>query len=411
MPYPNEHSCRIKSPDEFQPDSFRRIKNGKLNIIVGRLKGESKTTTQAFRYPKDDYSEDEARTHCKEQGGTFEPAEAESHNAARGADWLPVAKAEQVKQLSDGKKMVLTEQALKSSVGTWAGGPVSINHKVEIPGEKLTILGDKYERPFLYLKLSPEVIALFRDSDASGWSVELDNLKFDDSGEKIIEGSGVGISLLFLPHVPACTREMGCNETMVSFEVFGDERTAFEEDGMSKLKAAYAMLKEYLFGTEHGNFQRNEQEGNRKEVKKIEMDEAVEKQLRSDLDETKKAKAQMENELKQRDDTLAELTKRIAAFEQVEKDRKTKERETQWEQVKKILPPGKTHKPEDEAKLKAMFMQDPYAILVELAGMSRPAGTTAEGEEFESQDADDGQAVIDAVEKEAGLGFEVKTKK
>jgi len=77
MPYPNEHSCRIKDPGVFQPDSFRRMKTGILSIIIGRLKGESKTTTQAYRYPTADWTEDAARKHCQDNDGRFEPAAKE----------------------------------------------------------------------------------------------------------------------------------------------------------------------------------------------------------------------------------------------------------------------------------------------------------------------------------------------
>jgi len=74
MPYPNEHSCRIKQPGEFQADSFRRIKNGKLNMIIGKLKNADKTTIQAYRYPVGEWNEDEARKHCTENDGNFESA-------------------------------------------------------------------------------------------------------------------------------------------------------------------------------------------------------------------------------------------------------------------------------------------------------------------------------------------------
>lgn len=74
MPYPNEHACRIRDPGEFEDGSFRRIVRDKFAIIIGKLKGKSTTTTQAFRYPKSDWSEDAARSHCKEQGGSFEAA-------------------------------------------------------------------------------------------------------------------------------------------------------------------------------------------------------------------------------------------------------------------------------------------------------------------------------------------------
>lgn len=74
MPYPNEHACRLRPPSDFKEDSFRRIEQGKLHIIIGRLKGEDTTTTQAYRYPKDDWDTDEARKHCKEHDGSFEAA-------------------------------------------------------------------------------------------------------------------------------------------------------------------------------------------------------------------------------------------------------------------------------------------------------------------------------------------------
>lgn len=82
MPYPNEHACRLRSPNDFQKGNWARIKRGKLIILLGRLKGEIKTTRQAFRYPKEDWTEDEARTHCKENKGRFEPATNRAMNEA-----------------------------------------------------------------------------------------------------------------------------------------------------------------------------------------------------------------------------------------------------------------------------------------------------------------------------------------
>ena len=64
MPYPNEHACRIASPGAFEKGSF----------IIGRLRGKTTTTTQAFRYPTGDYTVEAARAHCKKQGGSFEAA-------------------------------------------------------------------------------------------------------------------------------------------------------------------------------------------------------------------------------------------------------------------------------------------------------------------------------------------------
>lgn len=77
MPYPNEHSCRIRDPKDFQPDSFRRIVQDSLAIIIGRLKGKKTTTTQAYRYPIKDWTEKRAKEHCKEHKGEFHPAAKE----------------------------------------------------------------------------------------------------------------------------------------------------------------------------------------------------------------------------------------------------------------------------------------------------------------------------------------------
>ena len=47
---------------------------GRLSIIIGKLKGKIKTTTQAYRYPTKSWTEEAARKHCKKQGGEFHPA-------------------------------------------------------------------------------------------------------------------------------------------------------------------------------------------------------------------------------------------------------------------------------------------------------------------------------------------------
>ena len=71
MPYPNEFSCRLKNPDNFEKNSFRRLTQGKLSIIIGRLKGKKTITTQAFRYPKSRWSKEQAKKHCEEHKGVF----------------------------------------------------------------------------------------------------------------------------------------------------------------------------------------------------------------------------------------------------------------------------------------------------------------------------------------------------
>jgi HK97 family phage prohead protease len=77
-PYENEHACRLRSPSDFDKDTFRRVKRkheGKeYSVIMGKLKGEDTMTEQAYRYDKKVWSESEARSHCKDKDGSFEAA-------------------------------------------------------------------------------------------------------------------------------------------------------------------------------------------------------------------------------------------------------------------------------------------------------------------------------------------------
>lgn len=89
-PYPNEHACRLRNPDDFRDGSFRRVErehNGKkYSVIRGILKeGEEKWEDQALRYKKEVWTAAEASKHCKDHDGTFEPASEQSDNFQ--VDW------------------------------------------------------------------------------------------------------------------------------------------------------------------------------------------------------------------------------------------------------------------------------------------------------------------------------------
>lgn len=76
MPYPNEHSCRLRNPDKY--DEIKRVNgdrehNGKAyDVIYGRLGSEWED--QAYRYKTENWTESEARSHCSDHGGEFHPA-------------------------------------------------------------------------------------------------------------------------------------------------------------------------------------------------------------------------------------------------------------------------------------------------------------------------------------------------
>ena len=72
-PFPNEHACRLRDPGDFQPNSFRRVRReheGKqYSVIMGRLKGATTMTEQAYRYPKDVWEAAVATRHSPSQDG------------------------------------------------------------------------------------------------------------------------------------------------------------------------------------------------------------------------------------------------------------------------------------------------------------------------------------------------------
>lgn len=96
MPYPNEHSARVKDPGGFDPTSFRsKDLKGGIRIIIGKLKGEDSMVTQAYRFPVDQFTVEEAKKWLKDHNISylkFEPAQNESdekivHTGVMGMRW------------------------------------------------------------------------------------------------------------------------------------------------------------------------------------------------------------------------------------------------------------------------------------------------------------------------------------
>jgi len=78
MPFPNEHSARIRNPGDFVQRSFRRknIRNG-IDIITGWLEGQTTMTTQAYRFKVTVFTAEEAKKWLKDHKINyilFEPA-------------------------------------------------------------------------------------------------------------------------------------------------------------------------------------------------------------------------------------------------------------------------------------------------------------------------------------------------
>jgi HK97 family phage prohead protease len=78
MPYPAEHSARIREPGDFEAGSFRSkdIAEG-IRIILGKLKDSGKWETQAYRFSIEKFTAQEAKKWLKDHDIdyiSFEPA-------------------------------------------------------------------------------------------------------------------------------------------------------------------------------------------------------------------------------------------------------------------------------------------------------------------------------------------------
>ena len=97
MPFPNEHSLRLRPPDIFDEDSFRRTKGGTLfggnlqvpntiSLIWGKLKrnaaADDPIILQALRFDKSKWTETAAKAWIDKniKRGIFEPASDTSNN-------------------------------------------------------------------------------------------------------------------------------------------------------------------------------------------------------------------------------------------------------------------------------------------------------------------------------------------
>lgn len=93
MPFPNEHSCRLADPDQYEDfrreNEFREDDGRQIDAILGILEDGS-TEVQALRYPIEDWSADAAESHCtSEEGILFEEAE-EDEEESESSRTLPV---------------------------------------------------------------------------------------------------------------------------------------------------------------------------------------------------------------------------------------------------------------------------------------------------------------------------------
>ncbi len=129
MPYPNYHSARVRDPGDFEEDSLRTkdLPDSKgIMIIIGRLKGEDTMTTQAYRFPAENYTPEEAKKWLEEhevKDYTFEAAKEVKGDSATPIRVKAIATKEGI-----WNGVYRSNDLLKSSAKWLKGIPVTLNH-------------------------------------------------------------------------------------------------------------------------------------------------------------------------------------------------------------------------------------------------------------------------------------------
>jgi len=131
MPYENEHSCRLKPPNYkkyARKNCYKKHDDKCIDFIFGIVSADE-SELQSMRYKTDIWTEDAARAHCKENDGTFEPAEKEKDSARENGL--------EVREIPMGEMRAVTDDDGKMIVEGYA---IVYNREGDIWGDKEVIL-------------------------------------------------------------------------------------------------------------------------------------------------------------------------------------------------------------------------------------------------------------------------------
>jgi len=228
----------------------------------------------------------------------------------------------------------------------------------------------------------------------------------------------IGDTILAFPKIESInlcegTIEMGCYET---FETF--IHAPYFEDGnknidlKSLVSQVWTAIKELASTFEQNKSKKEDEKTGQKIPENVEMEKLEEMAVdlttakaelatkRAEFEQLQTTHEDTTTKLKEKTvefealqtthtDELKKANDRIGEFEQKEADKRKATLDAQWEQLKKErIPPGLTHKAEDEKKLHAQFETDPYTFMTTLMGFKQEGGTDREGEEYNSEGTD-----------------------
>jgi len=127
-PYPNEHSARIKSPDLFDPKTFRRTPDGTIYgskkvpataaVIWGKLKGAAapgdNPIPQAIRFPTKNWTAAQAKAWLKDNNISYDRFEAASKSLEGTIEFLEEEKSGKIISAANLKLINNAVQALSA---------------------------------------------------------------------------------------------------------------------------------------------------------------------------------------------------------------------------------------------------------------------------------------------------------
>ena len=323
------------------------------------------------------------------------------------SQWIPVAAVNQKTTLEDGKTITLSKESLESNLESWKGGYINVNHEDNGEIYGLKIEDAKFENELLQFKVSKKLAEFIQNTASSGRSIEINNM--DIVKDVVMSYSGLGLAVLYPPYTPACTTDMGCSSieddgwkpvTTSKNEILSDDT-----DNPSAIRAIFTKLADKLksqsfmdsmienSGTDPNLEKTMTEETDTLKFAKMEAeksrDEAKEevKTLKFSLVEKDTALKEKDGIISDKDTLITEQTERLKFYADAEVAAAAKLKEDQWDTLKTSIPPGKFHKPEDEAALKKEFFDDPAAFTIKFAAMDRVAPQGESGAEFTGDQA------------------------
>jgi len=148
-PYPNEHACRLKDPDNYEKFARKNCAAKHDGKCIDHIYGikEGKSELQAMRYDKEIWTEGDARSHCKDKEGTFEPAAKKKENETYDCECIDC-----------GHKMT-TEKHCADIKCSECGGKM---RRVERPGPGKELTPEQFDKVRSFISETEKAISVLK---------------------------------------------------------------------------------------------------------------------------------------------------------------------------------------------------------------------------------------------------------